>query len=214
MLEFSLLQTNDYKLRTTQMFTGIIQKQAKIKEIKKYNDILSIGISFLDGKNNPKLKLGDSVSVNGICSTVVEYKKDFLKFEYMKETVSKTTVSEWVPGDLLNIETSLKVGDSLDGHFVYGHIDSMGEIKSIRSAGGSSVFAINIPKKFQKNIVYKGSVAIDGISLTVSDKTKTGFTVSLIPYTMLHTNLNKKVVGDMLNVEVDALGKYVAEGRK
>jgi riboflavin synthase len=214
MLKFTSLQTNDYKLITVHMFTGIIQKQAKIKEIKKYNDILSIGIAFLDNKNIPKLKLGDSISVNGICSTVVECKKDFLKFEYMKETVSKTTVSEWALGDLLNIETSLKVGDSLDGHFVYGHIDSVGEIKSIKSAGGSSVFEINISKKFQKNIVYKGSVAIDGISLTVSDKTKVGFTVSLIPYTMLYTNLNKKVVGDMVNVELDVLGKYVIGSQK
>jgi riboflavin synthase len=196
------------------MFTGIIQKQAKIKEIKKYNDILSVGISFLDGKNYPKLKLGDSVSINGICSTVVEYKKDFAKFEYMKETVSKTTIPEWAMGDLLNIETSLKVGDSLDGHFVYGHVDSVGEIKNIKSEGGSSVFEISIPRKLHKYVVYKGSVAIDGISLTVSDKTKGGFTVSLIPYTMLHTNLNKRVVGDIVNVEVDVLGKYVVEGRK
>jgi riboflavin synthase len=190
------------------MFTGIIQAQIKLKNIKRNNDILLMGFEFPEIKNS-KLILGGSVSLNGICSTISSISKSEFGVGYMRETINKTTVGEFASGDILNFENSLKIGDGLDGHFVYGHIDCVGKIKSIKQEGSSKVLEISIPKEFLKYVVYKGSIAIDGVSLTVSKKNKNSFEVSLIPYTLSKTNLDKKVVGDNLNIETDALGKYV-----
>ncbi len=195
------------------MFTGIIQNKIKVKSIKRNNEILLMTFELPKIKNS-KLVLGGSVSINGVCSTIINLKKNEFAVQYMKETVNKTTVGEFLSGDIVNFENSLKVGDSLDGHFVYGHIDCVGEIKSTKQEGNSKVFEISIPKEFLKYIVYKGSIAIDGISLTVSKKNKSSCEVSLIPYTLEKTNLNKKVIGDKVNIETDALGKCVLESRK
>jgi riboflavin synthase len=190
------------------MFTGIIQSQIKIKNIKKQNDILLMSFELPKIKNS-KLILGGSVSINGVCSTIVKLGKKEFAVEYMRETVNKTTAGEFVLGYIVNFENSLKVGDSLDGHFVYGHIDCVGKVKSIKQEGDSRVLEVSIPKEFLKYVVYKGSVAIDGVSLTVSKKNKSSFEVSLIPYTLSETNLDNKKVGDSVNIETDALGKYV-----
>lgn len=188
------------------MFTGIIQKTAKIKNIKNQNEILIVDF---DLPKNFKLKKGASISINGICSTVIAFTKSEFKVGYMKETLDKTMVNSWKAGNRVNLETSLRLGDTLDGHFVYGHIDTVGVIKSIVKQGDSNVFEIDIPKEFLKFVVYKGSVAIDGVSLTVSARNSKTFNISLIPYTLEHTNLGEIKVGDSVNVEVDVLGKYV-----
>ncbi len=193
------------------MFTGIIQKTAKIKNIRNQNEVLIVDF---DLPKNFKIKKGASVSINGICSTVIFFNKSEFKVGYMKETLNKTTVNSWKTSDRVNLEPSLKLGDTLDGHFVYGHIDTVGMIKSIVKQGDSSVFEISIPKEFLKFVVYKGSVAIDGVSLTVSARNSKTFNISLIPYTLEHTNLGERKVGDGVNVEVDVLGKYILQSQK
>lgn len=193
------------------MFTGIIQKQIKLRNIKKQNDILCMSFELPKIKNS-KLILGGSVSINGVCSTVVKIDKAEFFVEYMQETISKTTVRNWSKGDVINFENSLKVGDTLDGHFVYGHIDAVGKIVSIKE-GDSRILEISIPKEFLKYVVYKGSVAVDGVSLTVSKIGKISFEVSLIPHTLVVTNLSKIKVGGTVNIETDALGKYVINNK-
>lgn len=188
------------------MFTGIIQKTTKVKSIKKQNDILSVSFEL---PKKLKLSLGASVSINGICSTVTKLDKNNFAVEYMKETVRMTTVEKMKVGLTANFENSLKVGDSLDGHFVYGHIDAVGIIKNISYEGDSTIIKILIPNEPMKYVVYKGSIAVDGVSLTVSKKNRDSFEVSLIPYTLSNTNLGNAKVGDRVNIETDILGKYI-----
>lgn len=188
------------------MFTGIIQKKANIKKLQTKNNIL---YTIFELPKSFKLKKGASISINGICSTVISFNTKEFAVGYMKETLDKTTVKNWKSGMTINLESSLKLGDTLDGHFVYGHIDTVGTIKSINKVGDSHVFEIIIPKEFSKYVVYKGSIAIDGVSLTVSSKLKNTFTVSLIPHTLSVTNLSGRRVGDSVNVEFDALSKYI-----
>lgn len=188
------------------MFTGIIQKTAKIKNLKTEKEILSV---TFDLASKFKLKKGASVSINGVCSTVVSFTTKEFKVGYVQETLNKTNISNWSVGQNVNLEPSLRIGDTLDGHFVYGHIDTLGTLKSITIQGDSKVFEISIPKEFLKFVVYKGSVAVDGVSLTVSARGPKTFNISLIPYTLGHTNLGERKVGDSVNVEVDVMGKYI-----
>ncbi|MES2224063.1 MAG: riboflavin synthase [Patescibacteria group bacterium] len=193
------------------MFTGIIQKTAKIKSVKKENEILVVSFEL------PKkfdIKKGASISINGVCSTVISFTKNEFKVGYMKETLSKTNVGTWGVGGKMNLEPSLRLGDTLDGHFVYGHIDTVGTIKTITKQGDSRFFEISIPKEFLKYVVYKGSVAVNGVSLTVSARNSKSFNISLIPYTLEHTNLGELTLGDSVNVEVDVMGKYILGNQK
>lgn len=156
-----------------------------------------------------KTKLGSSISINGVCSTVTKISKTTFSVGYMKETLDKTTVRSWGKNKLVNLEPSLRLGDGLDGHFVYGHIDTVGAVKNIIKKGDSRVIEIATPKEFLKFVVYKGSIAVDGVSLTVSARNSRSFEISLIPYTLEHTNLSELKIGDSVNVEVDVLGKYI-----
>ncbi len=193
------------------MFTGIIKAQAKIKKVSMKDKVLYAEFTI---PSKWKLVKGESIAINGICSTVASFDTVKFKVGYMQETINKTTVSNWTPGDAVNLERSLRLGDTLDGHFVYGHVDVVGTVKSITHQGDSRVFEMVIPKEFLKFVVYKGSVAIDGVSLTVSARNPKSFTVSLIPYTLQHTNLGDLKVGDGVNVETDVMGKYVIESQK
>lgn len=188
------------------MFTGIIKAKAEIKSTSISSLIKKVSIAK---PANFSLSLGESVSINGICSTVTEISTDSFAVEYMKETLKITTADNFVAGIFVNLETSLKIGDSLSGHFVYGHVDCLGVVHKVKEEGGSKILHIGIPKEFQKYIAYKGSVTVDGVSLTISEKIKTGFTVSLIPFTLKETNLGEKKVSDMVNIEVDILSKYL-----
>ena len=192
------------------MFTGIIKKTSKIKNIKP-----SKGGMFLEVLNNlGKLKLGESISVNGVCSTVKKSGKDII-FEYMPETLKISNLSLLKKGDIVNLEQSMILTDRLDGHIVLGHIDTKGEIMKITKEGNSKVFRIKVPnKKFMKLVVYKGSVAVEGISLTVVKVSKHSFFVKAIPYTIENTNLKFKKIGDMLNLEFDILAKYANANQK
>lgn len=189
------------------MFTGIIEKVGLIKKINQKEIVIQI--DFDD------VKAGDSISVNGICLTLTEIKKSKnkldCKFDISPETYSRTNLKFLKVNDLVNLERSLKLGTRLDGHIVTGHIDDVVKILSIKKTGDSYEFEFSIPDKLNKFIAEKGSVALDGISLTVAKKIKNKFSVAIIPFTFNNTNLKSKKVGDYLNIEVDILARYVNE---
>lgn len=188
------------------MFTGIVQAKRVVRSTSISTFIKKVSIEKPD---DFVLSVGESVNIDGICSTVVEVGDVSFSVEYMKETLKVTTAENFVADLSVNLEKSLRVGDSLSGHFVYGHVDCLGVIHKIKEEGGSKVFSISIPKEFHKSIAYKGSVTVDGVSLTISEKTKEGFAVSLIPFTLNETNLGEKKVSDMVNIETDILSKYL-----
>ncbi len=186
------------------MFTGIISKTSKVKSIKSTQ-----GGLFLEVTNPFRdVRVGESISVNGVCSTVKKSGKNIF-FEYMPETLKLSNLSFLQKDDIVNTEQSMRMSDRLDGHMVLGHIDGRGKILDIEKEGNSKVFKIKIPdKKFCKLLVYKGSIAVEGISLTVAQTFKNNFIVKIIPYTIFHTNLKYKKVGDLVNLEFDILAKY------
>ncbi len=188
------------------MFTGIIKNLGKIAEIKEKNQSIFVDI-FLPKKW--KLKMGQSISINGICSTVRQITKKTFQVEYMPETIKKTTVSNWSAGLPVNLEQGLTLNDLVDGHLVSGHIDTVAKIDKIEQIGNSIIFTLNVPTEFLKYIAPKGSVAIDGVSLTVVDVLSNSLTVSLVIYTLEHTNLGNKKPGDLVNIETDLIAKYI-----
>lgn len=186
------------------MFTGIIKAKGEVKKISKKNGL--IHMSFAAPKNW-KFKNGESISVSGICSTLIKSTKNIFDVDYMKETLDKTTVSAWRVGKIVNLEKSMKMGDSMDGHLVYGHVDTVGKVLEIKKSQNNLVIKISLPKTIAKHVVYKGSVAIDGTSLTVSKKGADYFEVSLIPYTATHTTLGNLRKNDNVNIETDIMMK-------
>ena len=189
------------------MFEGIIQSVGKVKDTTQNKAILAVSVLMPEAW---KVTLGESVSVNGICSTVAKKSSKEFTVEYMRETLRKTAASHFKSGNDLNLERSLRFGDPINGHFVYGHVDAVGTIKKIRKEGKSKILNISLPKEFLGLVVYKGSVAVDGTALTVSKKTRTGFEVALIPFTLKNTNFDLKKAGDKVNIETDIIGKYIA----
>lgn len=187
------------------MFTGIIEVLGNLRQIKK--DKMEVLIPLED------IRKGDSISINGICLTINDLKKtkesNLCIFNISPETYSRTNLRYLVRNDLVNIERALKLNSRLDGHIVTGHIDGITKILRIKKESESYLFEFSIPDELSKFIAEKGSVAIDGISLTVAQKLKNSFTVAIIPYTFNHTNLQYKRVGDFLNLEVDILARYV-----
>jgi len=194
------------------MFTGIIQEIGRVRRIDRsgsmYNlDIISDGI-YKD------IKVGDSVAVNGACLTVTSKAGAVMAFNVMAETVRRTSLSALRENDKANLEGSLKAGGTIDGHFVLGHVDCVGIIKSVSKTGGEFAIRIGYPGEFDNLAVDKGSIAIEGVSLTVSRAKDTGtLEVHIIPHTLTHTTLDTKRPGDAVNLEFDILGKYIAKQR-
>ncbi len=155
------------------------------------------------------VEIGDSISVNGICLTVTNFGKDFFTADVMPETVRRTSLGEVSVGGVVNLERALKVGDRLDGHIVSGHIDGVGKILTIRIEGNAVFIDVAAQSNLLRQIAEKGSVALDGISLTVVDATSEKFCVSMIPHTLSVTNFKFKHVGSLVNIETDILAKYV-----
>jgi len=184
------------------MFTGIIEETGKVSFLKSNKLAVEVSSNFIKD-----LKIGSSVSVNGACLTVINL--DPLTFDISFETLKKTNLGNLRKGDVVNLEKALKVGERLDGHFVLGHVDTTVRVKGIKRDGYFYKFIFEIPKGFEKYIVYKGSVAIDGISLTVARLEKAFFEVAVIPHTYENTNLKFKRIGDICNLETDIFGKYV-----
>ena len=188
------------------MFTGIIKKLSSVENVSSDNGSLFVAIKI---PKNWKVWKGESIAINGVCSTVKSLtKKDFI-VEYMPETIKKTTVENFKKGGPVNLEKSLRMNDLLDGHLVQGHIDTTGRILEIKKVRGSKVIKIKIPVSFMKFVADKGSITVDGTSLTVVKAGKDWFTISLVSYTLENTNLGTVEVGDKVNVETDVLAKYI-----
>jgi len=192
------------------MFTGIIEGLGNIiKFDKKTSNRSAAKMKIQLGKIAKGLKIGDSVAINGVCLTTINISKDIAEFEMVGETIKKTNLGTLQSGNKVNIERSLKVGDRLEGHFVLGHVDGVGLIYKIEKQSNQIKIWTKVPKELSKYIIKKGSVTVDGISLTVVDVLKDQFSVSIIPHTMKITNLSYKKIGDKVNIETDILGKYI-----
>ena len=193
------------------MFTGIIQDLGVVESIIKSGNAYRLGVR---SKNIAKgVKIGDSICINGVCLTVTSKKVDILNFDIMAETVRSTGLAALSNGDKVNLEGSLRVGGTLDGHFVLGHVDCVGLIEYIRSTADGFMLRVGFPEKFAHLIVEKGSIAVDGVSLTVGRIDKNAFELHIIPHTLKATTLNTKDAGDTVNLEFDILGKYIAKGK-
>ena len=193
------------------MFTGIVEGIGKIEKISQSTKNRSAVemIVDLDKTNSKSLKIGQSVALNGVCLTVTKLSKNRCNFEVIDETIKKTDLGNLKKGGIVNVERSLKTGDRLEGHFVLGHIDGVATIKKIQKKPKEVQIWIELPKKLAKYVVNKGSIAIDGISLTVVDTKQNMASVCLIPHTIDVTNFHTRKVGDKVNIETDILGKYI-----
>lgn len=189
------------------MFTGIIQEMGKIKNIKKSSGKTNFTIESKKVIQN--LEIGSSIACNGTCLTVVNLNKNYFEVEAIPETLKLTNLGNLKVGNFINLESSLRLKDELSGHIVLGHIDSMGRICKIKSEGDSILITIEFPKNIGKYITYKGSIAIDGISLTIANVTAKNFTVALIPHTLEVTTLKEIKIGDKVNLEIDVVARYL-----
>ena len=190
------------------MFTGIVEDVGRVEELKpKTKEVLfAIGAKNIDVK---EIKIGESISVNGACLTVISVKKNIFTVEASHETLRRTTLSKLKVGSKVNLERSLRLGDRLGGHIVNGHVDGIGKVESIERRGKSLEFWFSIPKVHSKYIVEKGSIAIDGVSLTINAVNGGRFSVNIIPYTQEATIFSDLKPGDSVNIEFDIIGKYV-----
>ena len=192
------------------MFTGIVEGIGKVKKISKATKNRSAIQMVVDlGKHGKGLKTGQSVALNGVCLTVTKLSKTGSTFEMIEETTKKTDLGNLKVGGFVNIERSLKAGDRLEGHFVLGHVDGVGIIKKIQKKPKEVQVWFEVPKNLSKFIVKKGSIAMDGISLTVVDVKNNLASICLIPHTIEVTNFKTKNIGDKVNIETDILGKYI-----
>jgi len=189
------------------MFTGIIETLGIVKDLKKENDNLHITVS---SAITHELKIDQSVAHNGVCLTVVALDNDTFTVTAIKETIQKTNLGEWNTGDLINIERAMKLGDRLDGHIVQGHVDQTGICKSIEEANGSWYFTFGYDKTLNNITIEKGSITVNGVSLTVVNSKENEFSVAIIPYTFENTNFKNFKIGTKVNLEFDVVGKYVA----
>ena len=189
------------------MFTGIIENIALVKEIKKDGDNL---IFTFESVLSSELKIDQSISHNGICLTVVDIIVNTYSVVAIKETVLKSSIKNWKVGEKVNLERAMKIGNRLDGHIVQGHVDQVGVCEKISEELGSWYFTFKYEKS--DNItIEKGSIAINGISLTVVDSQTNKFSVAIIPYTYNHTNFKTLKIGDTVNLEFDMVGKYISK---
>ena len=189
------------------MFTGLVAELGTVVALKPLKQSYNITVKANKVLNN--LKIGDSVAVNGACLTVVKISGSDFTADVMPETVKLTNLRHLKSGDKVNLERTLRLCDGLDGHIVSGHVEGVGIIASKKAEGIAEVVTIKTPPELLKYIIKKGSIAIDGISLTVTEVMATGFSVSLIPHTAAETTLGFKKPGDEVNLETDIIGKYV-----
>lgn len=188
------------------MFTGIIETIGVVKEIIKENNNLHVKIQ---SNITNELKIDQSVAHNGICLTVVAIKEDTYTVTAINETVKKTNISQLFTGESVNLERAMKLGDRLDGHIVQGHVDQTGECINIKEDNGSWIFTFKYDEKLSNITIEKGSITIDGTSLTVVNSKENEFSVAIIPYTYEHTNFKNYKIGRLVNLEFDVIGKYV-----
>lgn len=190
------------------MFTGIIEDFGKIVFLEKEDNNLHIGV-----KSNlyDELKIDQSVSHNGVCLTVIKLEKNIYTVTAIKETLIKTTLNKLKVNDIINLERGMKLNARLDGHLVQGHVDQTGICTKIKSENGSWIFTFKYDKKLKNLTIEKGSITINGVSLTVVNSGIDDFSVAIIPYTFNNTTFNNINVNDSVNLEFDVIGKYVAK---
>ena len=189
------------------MFTGIIETLGKIQDIRNENDNLHISVQ---SAITHELKIDQSVAHNGVCLTVIDIKNDIYTVTAIAETINKTNLGNWQIGDALNLERAMLLGARLDGHIVQGHVDQTGTCIAVREAGGSWYYTFEYNKNRSNITIEKGSITVNGVSLTVVDSKENEFSVAIIPYTYEHTNFHSFKVGTKINLEFDVIGKYVA----
>lgn len=201
------------------MFTGIVERRGRLSGIRERAGGRELIVSPLEGDGLPPWKpaiLGESIAVNGVCLTAARLARGGreVSFEAVPETLSRTTIGRLRPGDLVNLERSLAMGDPLGGHFVTGHVDGVGTIQSRTAEGDQVLFRISAPPEVVRQLIPKGSVAVDGISLTVIDVDAPGgwFSFAAIPHTLSVTTLGLRAMRDPVNLESDAFGKWVLHG--
>jgi riboflavin synthase len=185
------------------MFTGLV---AEMGEVRSAGTRLAVRTRLAS-----QLERGDSIAVNGVCLTAVEISADGFEADVMEETLSRSSLGRLRDGDRVNLELALRVGDRLGGHFVQGHVDATAEIESVEQREHSRVVRIAAPPEILRYVVEKGSIAVDGVSLTVVEVDGEGFSVSLIPETLERTTLGSAGEGDPVNLEVDMLAKYAVK---
>jgi len=191
------------------MFNGIIKNTGIVKNIKKSQKSLLLSV-----KSNLKVNkkaLGSSISCNGVCLTLTSYKKNLLNFYLSQETIKRSNFSKVKIGKIINLEKSLRFGDEISGHYTQGHVDTVGEIKNIKIIDKTWLVEIKVPTKFNKFIVEKASIHINGVSLTISKKKKKSFEINIIPHTLKLTNLKNLKKKELVNVELDIFSKYLYE---
>ena len=189
------------------MFTGLIAEKGKITRVGPGPGGLRLSVEAPTVAAD--VKLGDSVAVNGVCLTAVEIAPPMVTFDVVRESVERSTLGSLRPGDSVNLEPALRAGDRLGGHMVQGHVDGIGTVREIRKLGGETVFRFSAPPEIMQYIVEKGSITIDGISLTVADLGADWFSVAVIPHTLSATTLGEISMGSAVNLETDIIGKYV-----
>ena len=192
------------------MFTGIVEGMGKVKSVSKGRRGADTAMRLSLGRLGRGLKRGDSVCINGACLTVTKLSKGEAEFEMVAETIRRTNLGRVKPGDRVNIERSMKVCDRLEGHFVLGHVDGTGVVEGVEKTPSETKIWIRLDKGLAKTLVPKGSIAVDGVSLTLVDVEGDRVSVSLIPHTLDATTLGERSKGDWVNIETDILGKYVA----
>jgi len=189
------------------MFTGLIETVGHVVSAERSSSGLRLRVDL--GPAAEGLRLGDSINLSGACQTVAAIDGSVAAFDAVAETLARTTLGSWSPGTPVNIERSLRPGDRLGGHFVAGHIDATGTVRDNREHGGAWVLRIEAPEPLFPEIAPKGSIAVDGVSLTVVEAGPPAFTVALIPTTLAATTLGRLAPGDRVNLETDLLAKYV-----
>lgn len=189
------------------MFTGLVAEKGSVKNIVKGR--FSAALTINARMASEGLELGESIAVNGVCLTVTAFDSSGFTVDIMLETLKKTNLGMLKPGADVNLERALKIGDRLGGHLVTGHVDGTGIITVIQKRGIATEMWLRIPSELEQFLVARGSIALDGVSLTLAELKEGALMVSLIPHTKQVTTLEEKAVGDLLNIETDILGKYV-----
>ncbi|WP_448587990.1 riboflavin synthase [Thermocrinis sp.] len=187
------------------MFSGLVEEVGKVEELR----LVPGGAKLKVRSGLTELKIGDSVSVNGVCLTLVEWDGMVMNFDLSQETLSRSNLRFLKRGDVVNLERALKVGDRIGGHFLQGHVDFTSRIEVFSQKGSHWELRISLPEEYLEYVVEKGSIGIDGISLTINSVEQGSVSINIIPHTHEHTNLKHRKVGDLVNVELDLLGKYV-----
>ena len=193
------------------MFTGIVESVAKVKSLEKRENLYTLAVEKPEAFDD--IRIGDSIANDGVCLTVTAIESGCFYFDLMKETLDATTLQHLAPGKKVNLERAMKADARMGGHFVTGHVDAVGSIKDIRILPNYVEYRIKLSKDLMCYVVPKGSVAIDGISLTVGEVKKNWFAVYFIPHTLEVTTIGAKKTGDEVNIETDLLAKYILKSK-